>query len=210
MRHAAGASRTFAVGALAAMLALIGCGGSGSDSHPPTSATSGTTTTSSPTSAATEQPRQKPPMRLSISAIPDGGEGHPSIPARYTCDGADISPALQWSNVPPGTRELVLLIAHLSTAEVHFDWSVAGLVPTLDGLTAGGLPPGAIVGRNSRGQTAYSICPAKDVRQSYGAILFAMPRHIDLRSGFQTRALANRANREAIGEAQFGFSYERR
>lgn len=104
----------------------------------------------------------------------------------------------------------MLLIAHLGTNEVLFDWSVAGLQPTLGGLAAGGLPPGAVVGRNSNGQVAYSICPARGIKQSYGAILLAMPRHTSLHSGFQTQALANRANREAIGEAELGFSYERR
>ena len=32
------------------------------------------------------------------------------IPARYTCDGANISPPLAWRNVPPGTRSLALIV----------------------------------------------------------------------------------------------------
>ena len=44
-------------------------------------------------------------MRLSSSAISDGS----AIPRRYTCDGEDISPPLEWSDVPPGTRSFVLL-----------------------------------------------------------------------------------------------------
>ena len=31
------------------------------------------------------------------------------IPAKYTCDGQDISPPLQWSDVPPGTQSLALI-----------------------------------------------------------------------------------------------------
>jgi phosphatidylethanolamine-binding protein (PEBP) family uncharacterized protein len=203
-----GLSRQLAVGALAAMLALSGCGSSGSGSHPTTSATSATASPSA-TSAAAER-SQKSLIKLAIPAIAGTGEGHPPIPVRYTCDGANISPALHWGGVPAGTQELVLLVAHLSKAEFHFDWSVVGLKPTLSGLAAGGLPPGAAVGRNSHGQTAYSVCPTQGVTQSYGVILLAMPRRVDLHSGFQAKQLANRGDREAIGEGQFGFSYKRR
>jgi hypothetical protein len=32
------------------------------------------------------------------------------IPARHTCEGADVSPALDWSGVPRGTKSLALVI----------------------------------------------------------------------------------------------------
>ena len=44
-------------------------------------------------------------MRLTSSAIADGS----AIPRRYTCDGEDISPPLQWSDAPARTRSFVLL-----------------------------------------------------------------------------------------------------
>ena len=44
-------------------------------------------------------------MRLSSSAFPDGGV----IPRRFTCDGEDVSPPLEWTDVPSGARSLVLL-----------------------------------------------------------------------------------------------------
>jgi len=35
---------------------------------------------------------------------------HGPLPARYTSDGAGVSPPLTWSKVPPGTRSLVLVV----------------------------------------------------------------------------------------------------
>jgi hypothetical protein len=44
-------------------------------------------------------------MKLVSSAFADEA----AIPRRFTCDGENISPPLQWSNAPEGTRSFVLL-----------------------------------------------------------------------------------------------------
>ena len=44
-------------------------------------------------------------MRLSSSAFSDGA----TIPRRFTCDGEDQSPPLEWSGAPAETRSFVLL-----------------------------------------------------------------------------------------------------
>ncbi len=44
-------------------------------------------------------------MRLSSSGFSDGS----AISRRFTCDGEDLSPPLQWSDAPAGTRSFVLL-----------------------------------------------------------------------------------------------------
>ena len=35
-------------------------------------------------------------------------EGKP-IPAKHTCEGADVSPPLKWSEAPPGTKSFALI-----------------------------------------------------------------------------------------------------
>jgi Raf kinase inhibitor-like YbhB/YbcL family protein len=44
-------------------------------------------------------------MRLSSSAFSEGA----MIPRRFTCDGEDLSPPLEWSDAPADTRSFVLL-----------------------------------------------------------------------------------------------------
>ncbi len=44
-------------------------------------------------------------MQLSSSAFPSGS----TIPRRFTCDGEDLSPALDWTSAPATTRSFVLL-----------------------------------------------------------------------------------------------------
>jgi phosphatidylethanolamine-binding protein (PEBP) family uncharacterized protein len=47
-------------------------------------------------------------MKVTSSAFQAGQ----AIPTKYTCEGADISPPLQWSGVPAGAKSLAL--PHLS------------------------------------------------------------------------------------------------
>lgn len=92
-----------------------------------------------------------------------------SIPMLYSCQGEDISPALEWSAPPQGTKSLALVMddpdAPLGTW-VH--WVVFNLPPGSRGLpektsTANGsssLPAGAIHGENSWGREGYGgPCP---------------------------------------------------
>ncbi|HLZ04601.1 MAG TPA: YbhB/YbcL family Raf kinase inhibitor-like protein [Bradyrhizobium sp.] len=44
-------------------------------------------------------------MKLVSSAFADGAQ----IPRRFTCDGEDLSPPLQWSDAPAGTKSFALL-----------------------------------------------------------------------------------------------------
>ena len=68
-------------------------------------------------------------------------EGTP-IPTRYTCDGENISPPLDWIAAPPAT-ELALVVRDRDAGGlVH--WVVSGIDPLVQGLGEGGVPEGAV------------------------------------------------------------------
>src|SRR2546421_12553923 len=103
------------------------------------------------------------PLMLTSPAVPPGGE----IPAQYTCDGADISPPLSWSEVPAGTGSLVLVVEDPDAPSGTFrHWAVFDLPPASRGLDAGysaNRPTTALhQARNDFGKTGYSgPCPPK-------------------------------------------------
>lgn len=91
-----------------------------------------------------------------------------SIPAKYTCEGADVSPPLAWTGVPPATKSLALIVDDPDAPDpaapkrtwVH--WVLYNLPPTATGLTEAvhGLPPGTLEGLNDWQRTGYGgPCP---------------------------------------------------
>jgi phosphatidylethanolamine-binding protein (PEBP) family uncharacterized protein len=210
--------------ALMLMLTLAGCGGSGSKSQSSsqtTSAATGTQTsgvapanTSSNAQAAKTSDPKKHVLLDVIRMSSPVFRASSKIPARYTCDGAGVSPPLQWGAIPHGTVELALFVLDLKsepTVKPVVNWAVAGLHPTLKGLSAGQLPPGAIVGRNSLGQSRYTICPAKsEGLQRYAVALLAMPHSVSATPGFSASAFFKKALHTAEYSGLAGFAYQRR
>ena len=105
-------------------------------------------------------------LALSSSDFTNGG----GIPRRFTCEGEDVSPALSWSGVPPGTRSLVLIVDDPDAPDpkapkmtwVH--WVLHDLPPTSTGLpaavAASALPAGTREGLNDWKRTGYGgPCP---------------------------------------------------
>jgi hypothetical protein len=93
-----------------------------------------------------------------------------AIPAKYTCEGDDISPPLAWSGVPAGAKSLVLIVDDPDAPDpaaprmtwVH--WVLFDLPPTTTGLAeavaASALPAGTKVGLNDWKRADYGgPCP---------------------------------------------------
>ena len=118
-------------------------------------------------------------------------EGIAAIPATYACDGAGATPALRWAGVPSDTQELILYVMNAKPVDgrLFFDWAVAGLDPHSEGLEAGGLPAGAVVGTNSFGKPGYEICPEAGGAETYVFALFALPKALSPEPGFDPRQL---------------------
>ena len=105
-------------------------------------------------------------MQLESTAFSHQGE----IPVRFTCDGSDISPALNWSDLPIGTKSLALIVDDPDAPDpkapkmtwVH--WVLYNLPADAKGLPeavkAGNLPAGTRQGLNDWKRTGYGgPCP---------------------------------------------------
>jgi phosphatidylethanolamine-binding protein (PEBP) family uncharacterized protein len=113
------------------------------------------------------------------------------LSARYTCDGSDVSPPVEWGAVPPETRELALFMLSLTPNRggrgytTSVAWGMAGIKPALHRLAPGEVPPGAHVALTNDGkQVPYSICPATGRSKSYQFALYAIPPAISIPARF--------------------------
>ena len=84
-----------------------------------------------------------PAMRLTTTAFPDGT----MIPARFTQEGEQTSPALVWTNAPAATASFVLHmhdpdVARNKTTDDQLHWLVWNIPGTATGLPEG-VPTGA-------------------------------------------------------------------
>lgn len=106
-------------------------------------------------------------LTLTSPAFAEGG----SIPARHTCEGEDISPALAWSGVPEDAKSLVLIVDDPDAPDpkapkmtwVH--WVLYNIPPEAarlpeDAGAGSGLPAGTKSGVNDWKRAGYGgPCP---------------------------------------------------
>ncbi len=166
---------------------------------------------------AVDRPPAEEAMTLSItsSAFANGGE----IPARYTCQGEDIAPPLQWTGVPEDARSLVLIVDDPDAPDpdaprmtwVH--WVVYNIPPEAAGLpedtTASDLPSGAGEGLNDWKRTGYGgPCPPIG-RHRYFHKLYALDTLLpDLKK--PTKATVESAMKgHVIGKAELVGTYQK-
>jgi Raf kinase inhibitor-like YbhB/YbcL family protein len=105
-------------------------------------------------------------LTLSSPAFSDGD----SIPRKFTCQGDDCSPSLEWTGVPAAAKSLVLIVDDPDAPDpaaprmtwVH--WLLYNIPPAASGLIeavpAAQLPPGTLGGTNDWKRTGYGgPCP---------------------------------------------------
>ena len=111
------------------------------------------------------------------------GEGA-VLPAAYTCDGSDLSPALSWTPAPDGTTEIAVTLSDVD-APGYVHWAMAGLSPTATALAEGEAPIEAISALNSNGTLGYTgPCPPEgDGPHTYVFTVHFLMRATELATG---------------------------
>jgi Raf kinase inhibitor-like YbhB/YbcL family protein len=126
------------------------------------------------------------PFALTTTSFVDGG----GIPKRHACDGADISPALNWNDAPAGTQSFAL-IADDPDAPVGTwtHWTIWNIPSNATGLPEG-VPKvgesgdGTRQGRNDFKRIGYGgPCPPPGKPHRYFFKLYALDVKLDLKVG---------------------------
>ena len=155
---------------------------------------------------------------MSLSLTSTAFAHHGAIPTKYTCDGADVSPPLAWSSLPPGTKSLALIVDDPDAPDpaaprmtwVH--WVLYNLPPDASALpeAVSTLPAGTLQGANDWGRTGYGgPCPPIG-RHRYLHKLYALDAVLpDL--GRPTKAALEKAMQgHIIAQAELVGTYQKR
>ncbi|HSL71194.1 MAG TPA: YbhB/YbcL family Raf kinase inhibitor-like protein [Longimicrobiales bacterium] len=147
------------------------------------------------------------PIQVNSTGFSAGGQ----IPGKHTCDGADVSPPLAWSGVPPAARSLVLIADDPDAGKTPFaHWLVYGLSPTVNALAEGQLPTGARQGRNDFRKNAYNgPCPPPGKPHHYHFKVHALDIELSLESGATRAELLTALRGHVLAEGELVGVYQR-
>ncbi|MGZ7096662.1 MAG: YbhB/YbcL family Raf kinase inhibitor-like protein [Methanobacterium sp.] len=121
------------------------------------------------------------------------------IPKKYASDGENISPPLEWDNIPEDTKQLALLVfdpdAPYTNEFTH--WVVYGIPPEVTGIAEGETNGNYMEGKNTEGEQGYSgpAPPPGHGLHHYYYWLYALDTAFDLEPGLTRRQLL-----DAIGD----------
>jgi hypothetical protein len=138
---------------------------------------------------ASKKPKQKDTPVPSVSkttmkqititspAFEDRGK----IPSKYTCDGEDINPPLDFENVPEDTQSLVLIVEDPDApGKTWVHWVVFNISPTTTHIAEDSVPGRGIEAVTDFGHAGYGgACPPSGTHRYYFK-LFALDTELDV------------------------------
>jgi hypothetical protein len=150
------------------------------------------------------------PFAIHSSAFEDRG----AMPARFTCEGDDVSPPLAWSAPPDGTKSLALVVDDPDAPDpaapkrtwVH--WVVYDLPPSAGELAEGAaLPAGARAGKSDfNSQRWRGPCPPIG-RHRYFFKLYALDESLGDRGALTKAELENAMAGHVLAKSELVGTY---
>lgn len=116
-------------------------------------------------------------MKIKSSAFEDGER----IPSKYTCDGENMNPPLEFLEIPKQAQSLALIAFDPDApAGPWTHWTVWNIDPEADGIREDSVPEGATEGITSAGRSGYhGPCPPSGTHR-YFFRLYALDAMLDL------------------------------
>jgi len=144
-------------------------------------------------------------MKLTSPAFTHNG----AIPSEYTCDGADLSPPLSISDVPPNAKSLALVMDDPDAPVGTWDhWVVYNIPPSVSQINKGEEPNGD-PGANSWSRFGYGgPCPPSGTHR-YFFKLYALDTELKFQESPSKKDLESAMQGHIIAKAELMGTYKR-
>ena len=152
-------------------------------------------------------------MRLAAQEIavtsPAFGTGEP-FPVEFTCDGAGVSPPVEWQAGPSGTKSYALTLWHETPDGLKSYWVVYNIPANVTKLPKDSRSIGTL-GLNGKRRAEYDpMCSKGPGLKEYHITVYALSAQPQLRPDAATReSLLEAIGKTALAEGTLTYSYER-
>jgi Raf kinase inhibitor-like YbhB/YbcL family protein len=145
-------------------------------------------------------------MRLSSPEF----DNFDQIPAKFTCDGDNVNPTLEISDVPQKTQSLILMVEDPDAPRGTFvHWVMFNIDPMTDRIPEGDAPADAVESVTSTGKRGYfGPCPPSGTHR-YFFKLYALDTALDLPTYTTADALLKRVKKHIIESTELVGLYTR-
>ena len=138
------------------------------------------------------------------------------IPRRYTCQGENISPPLEISDVPDEAVSLALICDDPDAAtdpdgpgHTYDHWVLWNIPPKITAITEGGSLQSAITGQNSSGKNKYTgPCPPNGTHR-YFFRLYALSSELQLPESADAEELEDALAGHVLSRAELIGTYQK-
>jgi Raf kinase inhibitor-like YbhB/YbcL family protein len=151
-------------------------------------------------------------MHIRSSAFEQNGV----IPSKYTCDGINVSPALEWSGFPSGTKSFALVCDDPDASSGSFiHWVVFNIPATVMKLDEHFISgqvgaKGALSGNNSAGKTGYlGPCPPTGIHRYFFKI-YALDMVLNEKEGISSHQLDKAMEGHILAKGDLMGKYSRK
>ena len=161
--------------------------------------------------SASVQGRARATLQIQSNSFANGGV----IPRRYTCDGANDSPSLQWPSAPAGTKSFALVMNDPDAPIDFTHWLAYNIPPSVRSLEEGAsgrgaMPQGSAEGTNSFGRFGYGgPCPPAGKLHHYVFRLYALDTRLDLPPGAARDQVESAIHQHVLADGQIIGIYRR-
>jgi Raf kinase inhibitor-like YbhB/YbcL family protein len=149
-----------------------------------------------------------PTMRVTSTAFKEGE----TIPKRYTADGANVSPPLQWSGAPEGTKSFALICDDPDApSKTWIHWVAYNLPADVHELAeADSIKSGGKQGKNDFDKSRYGgPAPPKGKPHRYFFKVYALDAVLDLPAEATAQDLERKMKGHVLAHGQLMGKYSR-
>jgi Raf kinase inhibitor-like YbhB/YbcL family protein len=153
---------------------------------------------------------------MSFAVRTDAFGNGAGIPAKYTCSGANLSPAVHWSEAPQAAKSLALIVDDPDApGGTWTHWVIWDIPAQGAGLPEGvphdeSLSSGARQGKNDFGKVGYGgPCPPSGKQHRYFFRMYALDKVLELMAGSERPDLEDAMKRHILAQAEWMGTFKR-